>query len=202
MQWAASKNRETCFGCSLIKKLRVEFLTFFKFVVVRSFTAVSNLLQPTGVWTEHPHTSHVLAVACTHFNVARDIGSSLVVRARHPCVICMLCVAWFSATLPFALHRLFHLPFHSPVLHLHLPCGLVRWEVPCALQLMRSKALWPRTILPHDKAHWRVLTIYRASDKSWVHFTTRWKINWAERLDSRQHQNGTRIGSHDQLPTR
>ena len=37
-----------------------------------------------------------------------------------------------------ALHRLSHLPFHSPVLHLHLPCGLVRWEVPCALQQMRS----------------------------------------------------------------
>ena len=40
-----------------------------------------------------------------------------------------------------------HLPFHSPVLRLHLPCGLVRRRVPRALQLVKSKALWPRTIL-------------------------------------------------------
>ena len=33
---------------------------------------------------------------------------------------------------------------------------------------------WSRTIL-HDKAHWRVLTICRASDMSWVYFTKRWK---------------------------
>ena len=30
------------------------------------------------------------------------------------------------------------LPFHSPDLHLDLPCGLVRGEVPCALPRMRS----------------------------------------------------------------
>ena len=41
------------------------------------------------------------------------------------------------------------------------------------------------------KAHWRVLTIYRANDMSWVHFTTRWKINWPDRMDSREHQNWT-----------
>ena len=45
------------------------------------------------------------------------------------------------------LHRLSHLPFHSPHFHLHLPCGLVRGEVPCALPQMRSKALWLTTIL-------------------------------------------------------
>ena len=33
---------------------------------------------------------------------------------------------------------------------------------------------WSRTVL-HDKGHWRVLTIYRTSDMSWVHFTKRWK---------------------------
>ena len=60
---------------------------------------------------------------------------------------------------------------------------------------------WSRTIL-HDKAHWRVLTICRTSDMSWVHFTTRWKINWPERLASSEHQNWTRIGSHNQLPPR
>ena len=34
-------------------------------------------------------------------------------------------------------------------------------------------------------------TICRASDMSWVHFTTRWKIDWPERLESREHKNWT-----------
>ena len=60
---------------------------------------------------------------------------------------------------------------------------------------------WSRTVL-HDKGHWRVLTIKRTSGMSWVHFTKRWKIIWPERLDSREHQNWTRIGSHNQLLAR
>ena len=60
---------------------------------------------------------------------------------------------------------------------------------------------WSRTIL-HDKTYWRVLTICRASDMSWVYVTTRRQVNWPERLDSSEHQNWTRVGSHNQLPTR
>ena len=60
---------------------------------------------------------------------------------------------------------------------------------------------WSRTVL-HDKGHWRVLTIYRSSGMSWVHFAKRWKIIWPERLDSREHQNWARIGSHNQLLAR
>ena len=52
------------------------------------------------------------------------------------------------------------------------------------------------------KAHWRVLTICRVSGLSWVHFAKRWKIIWPGRLESREHQNCARIGSHNQLPTR
>ena len=48
---------------------------------------------------------------------------------------------------------------------------------------------WSRTVL-HDKGHWRVLTICRTSDMSWVHFATRWKFNWPERLD----RGNTKIG--------
>ena len=59
---------------------------------------------------------------------------------------------------------------------------------------------WRRTVL-HDKAHWRVLTICRISDMAWVHLVKRWKIIWPERLDSREHQNWIRVGSHHQLPT-
>ena len=60
---------------------------------------------------------------------------------------------------------------------------------------------WSRAVV-HDKTNWRVLTICSASDMSWGYFTTRWQINWPERLDSREHQNWTRNGSHNQLPTR
>ena len=57
---------------------------------------------------------------------------------------------------------------------------------------------WSRTVL-HDEAHWRVLTIYTTFDMSWVHFATRWwKINWPKRLDSKEHQNWARVGSHNQ----
>ena len=34
---------------------------------------------------------------------------------------------------------------------------------------------WSRTVL-HDKAHWRVLTIYRNSDMSWVHLAKWWNF--------------------------
>ena len=60
---------------------------------------------------------------------------------------------------------------------------------------------WSRTI-PHDKTYWRVLTNCRASDMSWEYVTTRRQINWLERLDSREHQNWTRVGSHNQLLAR
>ena len=45
---------------------------------------------------------------------------------------------------------------------------------------------WIRTV-PYDKGHWRVLTIYRTNDMSWIHFGKRWNIIWPERLDSREH---------------
>ena len=50
--------------------------------------------------------------------------------------------------------------------------------------------------------HWRMLTIYRVSGLSWVHFAKRWKIIWPERLGSREYQTWARTGSHNQLPTR
>ena len=56
----------------------------------------SSLRTPAAIslWTEHPHTSHFLALSCTHFNVARDIGSSLVARALH--LMCHLHVVCYS----------------------------------------------------------------------------------------------------------
>ena len=60
---------------------------------------------------------------------------------------------------------------------------------------------WSRTVF-HDRSYWRVLTICRASDMSWVYASTRRQFNWPERLDSREHQNSTRVGSHNQLLAR
>ena len=55
---------------------------------------------------------------------------------------------------------------------------------------------WSRTVL-HDKRHWRILTISRVTGLSWVHYSKRLKNIWSERLDSREHQNWTRIESHN-----
>ena len=44
-------------------------------------------------------------------------------------------------------HSLSHLLLHPPELHLHLPCGSVRRELPCALPRMRSLTLWSTTPL-------------------------------------------------------
>ena len=57
--------------------------------------------------------------------------------------LCCLLLDSLRLSYSFAFHLLSHLPFHSPD-HLHLPCG---GQEPCALLLMRSQALCPRTIL-------------------------------------------------------
>ena len=54
---------------------------FEKNVEVRSFTADSNLLQPTGAVNSTPHTSHFLAPACAHFHVTSTLAQ--VWRAAH-----------------------------------------------------------------------------------------------------------------------
>ena len=99
---------------------------FFKFVVVRSFTADSNLLLPTGSVNRTPSHVTFLVFHSTHFNVARDIGSRCLARTSsmyHPHDVVVLIL--FDSPL-CTLHRLSHFSFHSSDLLLHLPCGLVR----------------------------------------------------------------------------
>ena len=62
----------------------------------------NTLTSSYNLWTEHPRTSHFLVLHSTHFNVARDIGST-VLRARHPCIIRMVLLSWHSSTLHSAL---------------------------------------------------------------------------------------------------
>ena len=74
MEWASSKKKETCFGRLPIKILRVAFWqVFLKFVVVRSFTADSNLLQPTGCVNRTP----------SHVTFSRICMHSFQCRTRH-----------------------------------------------------------------------------------------------------------------------
>ena len=40
----------------------------------------NSCLGQSNLWTEHPHTSHFLALACTHFYVAHDIASRCFLR--------------------------------------------------------------------------------------------------------------------------
>ena len=57
---------------------------------------------------------------------------------------------------------------------------------------------WSRTVF-HDERHWRILTMHRFSGLSWVHSAKRRKFIWTKRLDSREHQDWTRIGSYNLL---
>ena len=58
-----------------------------------------------------------------------------------------LCVWPLFDTPHCTLHSLFHLLLHPPDLHLHLLCGSLRREFPCALPRKRSLTLWSATPL-------------------------------------------------------
>ena len=109
------------------------------------------------------HTSHFVGVSQHSFNV---IGSSSRCCAHViACVICMVLSLSFD-TLPLCtLHRLSHLPPHSPDLYLELPCGLVRGETPCALPRMRS-SLTPLSTAPLTGYEPNELDNYHISETS------------------------------------
>ena len=143
----------------------------FSFVVARSFTADGNLLQPTGGVNSTP--SHVtFSRVCAHvlWSVARH-WLKCMCASYHPCLT-RLCV-WSHFDPLFALfiylsHLLLHLLDHL----LHLPCGLVRSKIPCALRRMRSLALWSTTLLSHLASHgWRGGhgTRWTTHERLWTH---------------------------------
>ena len=91
------------------------------------------------MWTEHPHTSHFLVVSqhsfwCHTLTLAQVCCTHVIAR-----IIRKVLSSWYSSTLHSALS---HLPPHSPNLHLQLPCGLVRGEIPWAHSRMRSLTPW------------------------------------------------------------
>ena len=131
-------------------KLVEHIIIFFeKNVVARSFTANSNLLQPTGSVNRTP--SHVTLFSSLHAcltvsHVTLAQGSRLKVScaSSHPCFMRLSgCAFWSLFDSPFCtLHNFSHLLLHPPNLHHHFLCGSVRREVPCALPRMRSLTLW------------------------------------------------------------
>ena len=96
--------------------------------ILTSFSVFqSDRLQPIAICC-NTLTRHISSCFTdTHFNVARDIGSRCLARTSsmyHPHVVVVVLIL-FDPPL-CTLHRLSHLPFNSPDLHVHLPCGLVR----------------------------------------------------------------------------
>ena len=73
----------------------------FFFVGVRSFTADSNLLQPTGGVNSTPHTSPFLVFARMFNSVARDMAQGSRCSAScHPCFM------WLCVLIPLRLSTL------------------------------------------------------------------------------------------------
>ena len=151
------------------KLLRSDSLQDF-FVVVRSFTAESNLLQPTEGVNSTPHTSHFV------------VDTHLMTRTRVAQVVCLACALHISCVISmrsgcvFDSLRFLHflllavcLLSYRPVFlsghQLHLPrCG---GQIPCALQLMRTLAPLPSTTLLHefdtrwDEFLWSMMMFWR-----------------------------------------
>ena len=127
--------------CSFFTKLlRSDALQDFYFVV-RSRTADSSLLQPTGCANSTLHTftrtrvAQVVSLAFAHHIPG-------VISMRSCCVFDSLRLLHFPL---FAVHLLSYRLVFPSVHQLHLPrCG---GQIPCALQLMRTLAPLPSTTL-------------------------------------------------------
>ena len=66
----------TDFPVILVWKVHPLWTSFRKANLFHSSITLRVLVRVSWrVWTEHPHTSHFLKSVCTHFSVARDIGS-------------------------------------------------------------------------------------------------------------------------------
>ena len=119
---------------------------FLLFVAVRSFTADSSLLQPTG-WCEQ-HTSHVkFSRVSPHYLHAHAWLKSSVWRGHITFHVSSSCADVVVLALPdfstfLSLLSIFSLIILSFLLAINFIC-----QVPCALQPVRTLALLPSTTL-------------------------------------------------------
>ena len=129
--------------------------------------------------TIHRHTSHY----STHFNVARGIGSS-VLRARHPCIIRMVFLSWYSSILHSALFTvspifLFILLISTFIFHVgrfgeKYTVRFREWGVRHFGRQQSSHRLWAQNLrrLPHLRDHWNlhpgVLQRQQALELAWL----------------------------------
>ena len=100
----------------------------------RQSSATDGVCEQNTI-TRHIFSCFITLISVSHMTLAQDVCPHHVIHASCAVVVLILFDSPFCT-----LHRLSHLPFHSPDLHLHLhlPCGLVRGEVHCALPRMRS----------------------------------------------------------------
>ena len=123
-------SEELVFNTEQIKKKCTMNLEKSNLIVVGSFTADSNLLQPTGCCELNTLTRHIFSCFTAHISMSHVTVAQGVLRTSSMCHLHVVVVVLILFDpLLCTLHRLSHL---------HLPCGLVRWEVPCVLPRMRS----------------------------------------------------------------
>ena len=83
----------TDFPVILVWKVHPLWTSFRKANLFHSSITLRVLVRVSWrVWTEHPHTSHFLKSVCTHFSVARDIGSMCHAHVIHVSSCVWLCV--------------------------------------------------------------------------------------------------------------
>ena len=156
--WSSWKLRTSHTASELMKEQHIErgdplclFFTqpqtcrlsrFFWFVAVRSFTADSSLLQPTGGVNTTPHTSHFFIDLHAHAWFKACVWRAhITCHASSSCAhVVVLTLRDFSTFL--SLLSIFSLIILSFLLAINFI-----FQVPCALQPMRTLALLPSTTL-------------------------------------------------------
>ena len=136
-EWAASKNREICFGRLLIMILRVEFLTSIFFICCSQIVYIWwQSAADDGKCEQNTLTRHIFShlhalVTVSHTTLAQGCPDHVIHAS------CAMFCSDLSSTVHFALSLIFLLILSHSHLHLHLPCGLVRGEVHSALPRLR-----------------------------------------------------------------
>ena len=133
----------------------------------------------------HIYSCFTAHISMSHVTLAQDVCPHHVIHASCAVVVLIL----FDSPC-CTLHRLSHFPFHSPDLHLQLPCGLVRREV------QFSSRSPPATAGPQICMTWRTMTLPSA-ERSLHHCSLR--SEKIQRLISNVRENPRRDPEDEQI---